>query len=57
MRGALTKVDGVSDIQTDVPNRLCTFKFATNRGDINAQLAKLAQTNEHIAGFELVEGI
>ncbi len=57
MRGDLVKVDGISDIKTDIPNRLCTFRLAGKGEDIQDELTKLAQTNDHMAGFEVVHGV
>ncbi len=51
MRSALSKVDGVSDIKTNVGSRLCTFKLASKDMDIEAKLDELARTNTHIAGW------
>lgn len=57
MRGDLTKIDGVSAIETDVANQLCTFKFAGSAADIKAELDKLADQNQHVAGFGVLGGL
>ncbi len=54
MRSDLTKVDGVSDIQTDIKKRSCQFKLANKDLDLKAKLEELAQSNEHLKGFEIV---
>ncbi len=53
MRSALTKIDGVSDIETDIPSRICTFKLANNDLDIEAKLDELGESNTHIAGWSM----
>ena len=53
MRSALTKVEGVSDIETDVNDRICSFKLADANVDIEAKLNELADTNEHIKGWSM----
>ena len=55
MRGDLAKVKGVSDIQTDIPGRVCKFKLANSDLDIKAKLAELSKTNSHIRGWKMVE--
>lgn len=58
MRSALTKVEGVSDIQTDPTAEggpICTFKLADASFDIKAKLNELAATNEHIKGWSMAE--
>jgi hypothetical protein len=52
----LNKIDGISDIQTDIANNLCTFKLKDKDLDIKAKLGEFAKTNEHIAGWSMVEG-
>lgn len=51
MRSGLESVDGISNIQTDVPSRTCTFELDDETIDITAKLNELADTNEHIAGW------
>ena len=57
MRGDLVKVKGVSDIQTDIPARICKFKLANSELDIKAKLAELSKTNSHIRGWKIVETV
>ena len=54
MRSDLAKVDGVSDIKTDIKKQSCQFKLANNDLDLKAKLEELAQSNEHLKGFEIV---
>lgn len=53
MRGDLAKVPGITEIETDIANRICKFKLAA--GDLNLQdkLDELSKTNDHIAGFTI----
>jgi hypothetical protein len=51
----LGKLDGVTDIETDVAGRRCTFKVTKPSLDYRAKLAELATTNTHIAGYEILE--
>ena len=53
MRGDLNKIDGVVDIETDIPNRACVFKLTDPNVDYQAKLAELAETNKHLAGYEI----
>jgi hypothetical protein len=50
----LEKIDGVTDIETDVPNRTCSFKLTNPDVDYKAKLKEFAQTNTHIAGYEIL---
>ena len=54
MRSDLAKVKGVSDIQTDIKKRICKFQLANKDLDLQAKLDELAQSNDHIKGFEIV---
>ena len=54
MRSDLANVEGVSDIHTDIKQRSCQFKLANKDLDLKAKLTELAQSNEHINGFEIV---
>lgn len=44
----MTKIDGISDIQTDIPKRTCSFKYAKSESELKAQLDEFAKTNSHI---------
>ena len=52
MRSDLAKFPGVSEIDTDVPSRICKFKFD---GDVQAAVEKLASTNKLFDGWSIVE--
>jgi len=49
----LEKIDGVVEIETDVPGRTCTFKVKPDF-DYETKLAEFAETNEKLAGFEIL---
>ena len=51
----MTKVEGVSDIETDIVKNLCTFKLKNKDLDLKAKLDEFAKTNTHIAGWSKVE--
>ena len=51
MRGALTKSDGFSNVQTDLPNTTCTFEYTKSDGELKAHLDELAKSNSHIRGW------
>lgn len=55
MRSDLAKVKGVSDIKTDIAARKCEFVFVPGEFDIESKLAELGKTNDHIAGFSIVQ--
>jgi hypothetical protein len=50
----LEKIDGVTEIETDIANRTCSFKLTKPDVDYKAKLAEFAKTNTHIAGYELL---
>ena len=55
MRSDLAKIDGISDIKTDIKQRSCQFKLANKDLDLKAKLDEfVTQGNEHIQGFEIV---
>jgi hypothetical protein len=49
----LQEVDGIIDIETDFENRVCSFKVADPGVDYQTELARLAEKNTHIAGYEI----
>jgi hypothetical protein len=49
----VSKIDGVTDIQTDIPNRTCSFKLTKPDVDYRTQLEEFAKTNSHLAGYEI----
>jgi hypothetical protein len=57
VRGELAKIEGVSNIKTDIPKRICTFKFENDSLDIRAKLDEVATTNTHVNGFRIVSGV
>jgi hypothetical protein len=55
VRSALSQVPGVAAIETDVANRICRFRLNNDDLDIRAKLEELATTNQHIAGWSVME--
>lgn len=53
MRGDLSKVEGITDITTDIPSRICTFNMKTGSLDLKAILDEFSKTNDHIAGYTI----
>jgi len=49
----LATIAGVSDIETDIDSRTCSFKLSDPNVDIAAELARLAASNEHLAEFTI----
>ena len=49
----MEKIDGVIDIETDVPGRVCTFKVTKPNVDYKSQLEKYAKTNSKLADYEI----
>ena len=54
MRSALQKIEGVSDIETNIGTHICKFKLSNTELDLVAKLGELAKTNSHIAGWSVV---
>jgi copper chaperone CopZ len=54
VRGDLVKIDGVTDIETDIANRTCSFKLTKPGVDYKAKLAEFAKTNSKLAGYEIL---
>jgi len=50
----LAKIAGVTDIETDIVNRTCSFKLTNPDVDYKARLEELAKTNTHIAGYKIL---
>jgi len=50
----LAKIEGVSEIKTDITKKLTTFK-APPDFDVDGTLNELAATNEHIKGWSRSE--
>jgi hypothetical protein len=57
VRSALQKIEGVSDIETNVAARICKFKLSNEDFDLVAKLDEFSKTNSHIAGYTIVEGV
>lgn len=53
MRGDLNKIDGVVVIETDTAKRICVFKVTEPDVDYQSKLAEFAETNKHLAGYEI----
>jgi copper chaperone CopZ len=52
VRGDLVKIDGVIEIEADVPSQTCTFKVKPEV-DYKTRLAEFAKTNSKLAGYEI----
>lgn len=57
MRSDLTKLAGVSHIDTDIRTHHCKFYLANKTLDLTASLDDFAKTNEHIEGWKLVSRV
>ncbi len=57
MRSELATLDGISDIRTDLKSKVCTFKLANKELDLKARLSELAQGNEHLQKFKIIEAM
>ena len=55
MRSDLAAVQGVSEIETNVRTKTCKFKLANKDLALKAHLTKLAMTNDHMQGFEILK--
>ncbi len=53
MRGDLSKVEGITDITTDIPSRICTFRMKSGSLDLKTILDEFSKTNDHIAGYTI----
>lgn len=51
----LAKLDGVSDVETDVKANSCKFKLSDKDLDLEAKLEELASGNESLKGFKVVK--
>lgn len=49
----MEKIDGVVDIETDVPGRLCSFKLTKPDVDYKSKLEEFAKTNSKLANYEV----
>ena len=51
MKGALAKVDGITDVNCDASTATCTFK-APKELDVDAKLTEIADGgNKHVQGW------
>ena len=55
MRSELAGVEGVSGIETNLRTKVCKFKIANKDLDLKAKLDELAQSNEHLKYFEILQ--
>jgi copper chaperone CopZ len=55
VKSALTKVEGISVIDTDVPTRMCSISVTDKNLDVKAKLDELAESNSHMKGYEVIE--
>ena len=55
MRSDLQKLQGISEIKTDIPSRSATFKIAQNQADLKTKLDEFAKTNEHMKDWSFAE--
>jgi hypothetical protein len=55
VRSDLTKIDGLTDIQTDPDNQVCSFRVTNPTLDYKAKLDEFAKTNSHLKGFSIQE--
>jgi len=53
VRGDLTKIDGITDIETDSGNHVCSFRVTDPTLDYKAKLDELAKTNIHLEEFSI----
>jgi hypothetical protein len=49
----LSKIAGITGIETNVKNRTCSFKVVQPGLDYEAKLAQLAKTNSHLEDYEI----
>ena len=49
----MAKIEGVTEIQTDTSNRVCSFRIENPDGDYLDKLAEFAETNTHLAEYEI----
>ncbi len=55
MRSDLAKVDGISEIHTDIKKRTCQFQLANKDLDLKAKLDEfVTQGNDHLKNFEII---
>jgi hypothetical protein len=48
----LTKIETVTDIETDINERVCSFRVGKDV-DYKSRLEEFAKTNEHIEGYSI----
>ncbi len=57
MRSELATLEGISDIRMDLKTKICTFKLDRKELDLKAKLNELAQGNEHLQRFKIIEAM
>lgn len=50
----MQKIDGVTEIETDIAKRTCSFKLTKPDVDYQAKLTEFAKTNTKLAGYEVL---
>ncbi len=50
----MAKIDAIADVELDTTGRTCSFRVTEPGFDFKAKLTELAETNEHLAGFEIL---
>ena len=55
MRSDLAKVDGISEVHTDIKKRTCQFHLANKDLDLKSKLDEfVTQGNDHLKNFEII---
>ena len=49
----MAKIDGVTDIETDAKNRVCTFKLTSPGVEYQPKLAEFAESNPDLADYQI----
>ncbi|MCO6454243.1 MAG: hypothetical protein J5I93_02905 [Pirellulaceae bacterium] len=49
----MAKIEGVTDIQTNIAKTTCSFKLTSPDIDYQTKLEEFAKTNPHLAGFQI----
>ena len=54
MRSSLAEVSGVSEVETDCSNKVCSFQADLDQVDLSQKLDELAADNDKMEGWSLV---
>ena len=54
MRSSLAEVSGVSEVETDCANKICSFQADLDQVDMGQTLDELAADNDKMEGWSLV---